>query len=521
MPYQPTRRKAQMQGRRVTTRSLPSPVGGLNTRDSVDVMEPQYAVVLDNWWPDGGRVHVRKGFDGHATGVGSGDVETIAEFNSAGTRKMLAAGGGSIYDATSGGAATSKASGFSENRWAWANFNGSMGLVNGTDAPQTYDGSTVGAMTVSGSGLTVADLTGVFVHQSRTYFWETDSQDFWYSSTNALGGTLTKFQLSRVGQFGGDLVCAGSWNIDGGSDTWGGGGIANQLAVFVMSSGQTIVYQGDDPGSQWDLVGVYKIGEPISRDAIMEIAGDLIIATNAGYVSMTRTVRDKEMMRDRQLSSAIGPSVRDDASDYGTNSGWQLIHYPGATMVLGNVPVSSTAFRQYAMNTETESWCRFLDIESRVWGVFNGDLYFGDGAGNVRKFWAGYDDNGTAIDADAQTAFSYFGDRGSVKRCAGLRPVIHGSGSATGGIVPQFDFGTSSVAVTEITISTTDNWEDIDINWETWDTPWGDGTNVPGSFWTSAEGVGYAVGARFRVASSDSFRWSTTTFNLEPGDGLA
>ena len=140
---------------------MAAPVSGWNDRDPLDGMEPTDAVRLDNWYADAGKVSVRPGSAVHGTGVGSGAVETIAEFDNGSTRKMLAAGGGAVYDATTAGAASSLATGFSSNRWQDHFFAGKLGLVNGTDAPQDYDGTTFGAMTISGGGLTVTDLIGV------------------------------------------------------------------------------------------------------------------------------------------------------------------------------------------------------------------------------------------------------------------------------------------------------------------------------------------------------------------------
>ena len=93
-------------------------MGGLNTRDSLDDMKPEDAVLLDNWFPDYGYCSIRRGHEVHATGVGSGNVDTIVEFLSGATLKMIAAGSGKIYDATSAGAATELAKRFFEQSLA-------------------------------------------------------------------------------------------------------------------------------------------------------------------------------------------------------------------------------------------------------------------------------------------------------------------------------------------------------------------------------------------------------------------
>ena len=185
------------------------------------------AVVLDNYFPQVGSVEVRKGYTEHVTGLG-GDVETLAEYHSGSTRHLIGCANGNIYNATS--AATSLASGLTNNIWSTANFQGVFFMVNGDDDPRDWDGTTLSSTSWSGTGLTITDLTGVAVSKNRLFFWEKDSQDFWYSSANAITGKLNKFQLSMVSGFGGKLIQIINWTRDSGAgmDDW---------TVFVMSSG--------------------------------------------------------------------------------------------------------------------------------------------------------------------------------------------------------------------------------------------------------------------------------------------
>ena len=103
---------------RALGRSTPAPTGGWNARDSLADMKPDQAVQLDNWFPQTSNVRIRRGFAQHATGVGAGAVATLIEFAAGTTRKLLAAGGGAIYDATNAGAAgAALGSGFANDRW--------------------------------------------------------------------------------------------------------------------------------------------------------------------------------------------------------------------------------------------------------------------------------------------------------------------------------------------------------------------------------------------------------------------
>jgi hypothetical protein len=142
--------------------SVPAPTGGLNTRDNQATMEIIDSITMKNVIPDGSKVKSRNGYTSFATNLSS-DVETILEYNSSDTRRMIACSGENVYNATAGGdiGSSTIGTGFTNARWQGLNFRGTLVMVNGEDAPQGYNGSTLGALTISGSGLTVSDLKGV------------------------------------------------------------------------------------------------------------------------------------------------------------------------------------------------------------------------------------------------------------------------------------------------------------------------------------------------------------------------
>ena len=63
------RRRPNRGRARASHQSVPAPIGGWNTRDALEAMEPTDAVTLDNWFPTTGKLTVRKGYDAHATRV--------------------------------------------------------------------------------------------------------------------------------------------------------------------------------------------------------------------------------------------------------------------------------------------------------------------------------------------------------------------------------------------------------------------------------------------------------------------
>ncbi len=81
--------------------TLPAPVGGLNTRDGLTAMEPNEAVLLENWFPSSTSVDTRKGYAVQTGTSISGYVETLMAYSGETTSKLFAASSiGTIYDVT-------------------------------------------------------------------------------------------------------------------------------------------------------------------------------------------------------------------------------------------------------------------------------------------------------------------------------------------------------------------------------------------------------------------------------------
>ena len=185
--------------------------------------------------------------DDVSLGHSPGNVETLAEYISGANRHLIACENGSVYNASSSAPTILGTVGsFEVNRWQTVNFDGKLGLVNGTDTPQQYDGTTLSSLTVTGP----TNPIGVNAFKNRTYFWDADSQSIWYSAANALGGVVTEFALSHTDAYGGNILQMLTWTHDGGAGP-------DDHAVFLFTSGHAVVYQGDYPGWQmghrWDI----------------------------------------------------------------------------------------------------------------------------------------------------------------------------------------------------------------------------------------------------------------------------
>jgi len=510
---------AQRAGRRIDrgpkgiVKSVPAPVGGWNARDEIDSLADNEAISLVNWFPGQGQCSIRNGGTSHATGLG-GSVESGGEFNAGAVRKMFACANNNIWDATAAGAAVSLASGFTSNRWQWAQFDDAgggarVGLVNGADAPQVHTGAAVAAMTISGVGLTPANLNGINVYHGRSYFWDTRTQDFWYSAVSALGGVLTKFPLGRVAGTGGNLVAMGTWTRDGGY------GALDDLAVFLLSSGDVVIYSGDNPGvaASWTLVGIFKVGAPLGVRALTKVGADLIISTVDGYQPLSKVLASERTNQTDALSDKIRKAVLAATRSYASNFGWQSIYYPLANMGIFNVPISSTSYEQHVLNTLTGAWCKFQGVDARAWWMFNDRLYYG-GSGVVYKFDDGTSDAGAAIAASAQTAWTYLGSRSRQKRFTAMRPMLRVSGSVAFSAGLGVDFGLIRTSQADSSgVAVASPWGSV------WGSPWSDLSAINDN-WLGADGAGYNVSAALDILTSTrSVDWFATQYMYEPGRG--
>ena len=395
--------------------------------------------------------------------------------------------------------AVSLDTGFANGRWQHWQFNARLFLANGADTLKVYDGSTLASSTFSGP--TLANIIGGTSYKNRVYVWEDQSMSFWYGGVNSISGAMTEFDLSRVGKRGGYLVTMASWTLDGGDGV-------DDYAVFIMSSGEVIVYKGSDPSdsASWALVGVYYIDSPMGRRSVVKFGGDIVIQAHEDYVRLS------EVMRENLKRTKISGAAREASTAYADNDGWQVCSYPKGGWLLFNIPVSGTRFDQHMLNIVTGAWTKFEGINARCFEVYVRDLYFG-GIDGVYKADSGLSDNGGQIDANAYQAWNAMGVQG-LKRMTAFRPVLQSEGALTYNAALAYDFGSANVAVDVSQASAGTLWGSA------WGSPWSAAIQIKQD-WSAAAGMGNEVSIRLRVAViNQSVKWFRTDFLFEPGGVL-
>lgn len=508
---------------RVVTKSLPAPVGGWNARDSLADMAPYDAVILDNFFPLAAAVQLRKGYTQHATGMGTNRVDTLMAYNSpTGTQKLFAVAGGSIYDATSSGAVgAATVSGLTNSRPQYVNISTSGGnfllSVNGADKLRGYDGSawwTDGDASHDITGLDTATVATIALHKNRVWMTVANTLKAYYLGTNSISGAASLFDLSSVADQGGQIMAIATWTLDAGAGV-------DDFLVFVTSVGEIIVYQGTDPSSSttWALKGIWRLGSPLGRRCLHKYGGDVLIACQDGVLPLAAALQSDRLDTRIAISDKIQPAMTSAAQDYGDNFGWQILYYPGASMLILNVPTANlgTGQQQFVMNTITKAWGRFKPgFPANCWAISNDDLYFG-AVGYVGKAWGAFADNGVAIAGDCQQAFSNYGNAAVLKRWTMARPYFQSTGTPSVLMNVNTDFTDIQATSALVTFPSAYGMWGV----TRWDgCIWGSDLNVS-STWIGLNGIGYWGAPRLNISASGiEVRWVATDMVMEKGGVL-
>jgi hypothetical protein len=403
---------------------------------------------------------------------------------------------------------TELGSGFSENRWQTALYADRLFFVNGTDNPQVFNGSTLAGIVWSGSGLSADnDLINIALVRNRLWFCEKNSADVWYGAVGQItaASPLTEFSLSQIAG-GGFCMAVGSWSRDGGDG-------ADDLTIFVMSTGEILVYQGD-PGSTFSLIGKYQAAPPVGRQCLIKVGGELVVITRLGFLPLSAAVGGVALDLARiDPWGKIAPLVASDAELDGSNAGWHGCLHNGVLYV--NVPMTDAVLsKQHVLNTRNGAWGGpYTGWNGSSFCSFENELYFGGMDGTV-KLVGGPDDDGVDITANANTAFVYPTPAQLTNVYTGIRPKMFAEGTITGLVGVDTDF-----VIRPLTGSVVNLFNDVSTTpWgSAWGSPWGSaGQGRP--LWFSIRGEGKAISVRMRASGSTSdLKWYASDVLFKPG----
>lgn len=436
-------------------------------------------------------------------------VETLLVWQGPSSSKLFAAAGGAIWDVTSAAAATfAYKPGGASDRWqSWMHTTSGgsyLFMVNGSDAPLHYNGTSWTAPSIT--GITASDAVTGITHKKRIWLVLNNSTKAAYLGTEAVAGSATTFEFGSLFTRGGYLLALATWTRDGGSGS-------DDYLVAISSRGQVAIYQGTDPASAdtWSLVGVFDVPTPIGRRCFARFGADVALITLEGVFPLSQLLAvDQSQARRKAVTESISQAFNTQALSYASNFGWEVCVYPKGTRLIVNVPVSEGERAvQYVMNTLTGAWCEYDGHNANTWAVYNDNLYFGGPDGDVYKADTGSADVDQPITAVGQTAYSAFGSA-ALKRFSMIKPLIIASGSNRPALGVSIDFTETQTLSTATSAKST-----AGAVWDTatWDSSsWG-GADVQVSDWSTITALGVFASLKFQAqtgVSSGGSNWGSS-----------
>ena len=491
--------------------SLDAPIEGWNAFHAKDNMPPTAAIILDNIIPGAGRCDTRRGSYEYIDLGTAAPVETVFSFNGLTSKQLVAASSGGIWsvDDTPASTQVAAAATYSNDRWQCRNFRKAdessvLIMCNGVDNAQIYDGTTIRDMVDTDAVGT--DFIGVEVFKGRAYYWKDDDNAFYYAQAGSYEGELKKFDLGTFIQQGGKLTLIATW-----TQADSGDGRDDYLA-FVFSTGEIIVYQGDDPDTTgyWEMVGRYVTAEPLSVRGSAKYGADTIIMTKDGFVTLSTILQQGRTSDVTAFSMLIHSAVTDATAQYVSNYGWHCTLFQRDGLFIFNIPISEDTFEQYVMNTVTKRWCRFTGINVIASCVHQEALYGGSADGKVIAMLEGTSDLGQQIEFAALYAYQQMENPGTQKHLVAAQIISTHPKPSLIELSGYADYETPVLA--PLTVPATINAAVWDIaDWDLADWADDDTSGLTTKGWQNVSAFGYGVSLLVRFALiSESVTWRST-----------
>jgi hypothetical protein len=306
-------------------------------------------------------------------------------------------------------------------------------VCNGVDPSFLFDGTSFITMTnvvtpvAPGeiSGVDPAKLIAVYSHNRRLWFVERNSMMLWYLPIDQVGGVMTQFPVGSIFRRGGKIKAIFAMSVDSGEGL-------DDVFLILTDQGEIAGYVGGnvDDFEEWHLSAVHYIGHPHTDRPFCALAGDVLILTTYGVVSLQSIISNpgKPISSSNTISKNIYPTLLAELRARGEATNWEIFTHPTKQSVSVIFPLTaSRRGRQFVMNIETGAWGEY-NLPMITAGTVGNELFFSTDSGTdpvdpanyrICRFGDVYLDNisldGTTykdIIASFAQAYNYFGRRG-------------------------------------------------------------------------------------------------------------
>lgn len=341
---------------------LPAPTGGLNFRDPWFGMESQFAVDLKNVRPDYNFSACRYPMQivGETTLTSTSTVLRPLPTVSGVAKTFLATTlSGAVFSSSVANGIASIGTGSSIKAGSAA-FRGKLFVAGDGITPIDVVASGVSATkaNTAWTGPTLTTLANPWVYRDRLYFTNGVTSAY-FGEINGIAGALTEFPLASQ-------ITTGSLLLFGGRTSSVNDASFDDLCVFVTTSGEVIVYQGEDPKSaDWKLIGRYYIAPPVHNQSFFYYGADLHIITTQGIVAMQDILQDKkEGSKYVTISRMIDPVLAQAAA---------VARAGSIPQVYFSAAISSTENLLYVLapnKTATDAGFYVMNLTTKAWSWY-------------------------------------------------------------------------------------------------------------------------------------------------------
>ncbi len=520
------------------TASFPAPVDGWISNKNLsapDARRPDGskvigAFVLENYFPIATGARMRRGSDLYATVGNEADpITSMFAYVNGNNEKLFATTVTAIYNISSpilpsnemliddldqflvddlGNILTTRSSidlpdvtGLLGGDWSVVQFATAGGVflraVNGLDIPLAYDGA-IWANTPAITVVNPTTLSYVWEHQNRLFFIEKDSLNAWYLPVDSIGGAAVKLPLGGVFGRGGSLLFGTSWSLETGD------GLTNQCA-FVTTEGEVAIFRGTDPSvaASWARIGVYRIGRPIGAKAHIRAGGDVVIATDVGFVPLSQAIqRDYSALSPSAVSYPI-ETAWNEAVASRSFAGWACEVWPTKQMVLVAPPANGSDLPyMFATNARTGAWGHFTGWDGTCLRLFGERLFFGSKNGKIVEAEVTGADQGIPYTSVCVPLFNPLKAPASLKTSLLMRATLRAPSEIVPRLSLQVDYSVNlPTAPDAAVITSTGTW-----GGGIWgESQWGQAAQLNVyQRWQSVGGSGYAIAPGVQITSGSA-----------------
>lgn len=370
---------------------------------------------------------------------------------------------------------------------------GGSATANGADF--VLFGAITGTLPDGSTPLQTSDFSYVWAYKQRLYFVLKESLDIYYMPVDSITGLAKIFRLGAEFNEGGKILFGATWAL-----SYGDG--LRDNCIFVSDEGEVIAYAGLSPDdtASWSKVGRYKTGKPRGPRAFIRAGGDIVNATDIGFVPLSQALQtDFSVLSATAVSYPI-ETAWNEAVALRSSERWDCIVWPDKQMVVVSLPtVNEQPPMMLVSNARTGAWAAFTGWSGTCLEIFNGRLFFGSQDGKIVEANVTGLDQGAPYTAAWVPLFTDFGNSGTQKIGGLSRLQSRGPYEVDAIITTQEDYIVNLPAPPAASpVPFGSEWGVGIWGTSTWGTAQ---TKTWQGDWQSAGGIGYALAPGVQITS--------------------